>query len=78
MSHPSKNRRTSMTGGKTGNGSPFFSGAKKAPMRKMNDSFFQPKMVQRLATGKEDEKLSTNDSKMEKDKEEPQKPAPKH
>ena len=32
------------------------------------------KSVQRLATSKEDEKLATNDARMEKDKEEPVKP----
>ena len=42
--------------------------------------FFNPpkKTVQRLATSKQDEKLSTNDSRMEKDKEDPQKPSPHH
>jgi len=35
------------------------------------------KMVQRLATSKEDEKLSTHDARMEKDKEEPMKPVQK-
>ncbi len=45
--------------------------------------FFQPVQrkeppgVQRLATSKEDEKLGTNDARMEKDKEEPMKPVQK-
>jgi len=59
-------------------GTPFFGATKKTPIRKKKGgSFFQPMdgpVVQRLATSKEDEKLGTNDARMEKDKEEPEKP----
>jgi len=48
---------------------PFFKAPKNALTRK--------KKVQRLATSKEDEKLGTNDARMEKDKEEPLKPVQK-
>jgi hypothetical protein len=40
--------------------------------KKTASPFFRS--IQRLATSKEDEKLATNDARMEKDKEEPQKP----
>ena len=57
---------------------PFFGTSKKKPIRKKKaEGFCQPKdgpVVQRLATSKEDEKLGTHDARMEKDKEEPEKP----
>ncbi|HEV9036499.1 MAG TPA: DUF4157 domain-containing protein [Puia sp.] len=53
------------------NSGPFFQTGKGAAVqRKKKSGFF----VQRLATSKEDEKLGTNDARMEKDKEEPMKP----
>ncbi|HEY4112027.1 MAG TPA: DUF4157 domain-containing protein [Puia sp.] len=53
--------------------SPFFKSPQKgAVQKKKRDGFFPG--IQRLATSKEDEKLATNDAKMEKDKEEPMKP----
>ena len=47
---------------------PFFNAPKNGVNRKKKET------IQRLATSKEDEKLSTNDARMEKDKEEPMKP----
>ena len=56
--------------------SPFFKSPQKgAVQKKKREGFFQG--VQRLATSKEDEKLATNDARMEKDKEEPMKPVQK-
>ena len=55
---------------KTSSGPFFGTGKGAAVQRKKKSGFF----VQRLATSKEDEKLGTNDARMEKDKEEPMKP----
>ncbi len=62
---------------KTSSGPFFQTGKGAAVQRKKRSTFFQAKKkdtVQRLATSKEDEKLGTNDRRMEKDKEEPMKP----
>src|SRR5258708_5846183 len=57
---------------------PFFQSPKGAAMRKKKTgTFFQKEegaVQRRIATSKEDEKLSTNDARMEKDKEDPVKP----
>src|SRR5258708_26389637 len=57
---------------------PFFQSPKGAAMRKKKTgAFFQKEegaVQRRIATSKEDEKLSTNDARMEKDKEDPMKP----
>jgi hypothetical protein len=50
---------------------PFFNAPKNAVNRKKKEA------IQRLATSKEDEKLGTNDARMEKDKEDPLKPVQK-
>lgn len=50
---------------------PFFHAPKNGVNRKKKET------IQRLATSKEDEKLATNDARMEKDKEEPLKPVQK-
>jgi len=74
MSYSSRNyRHRNPRGGEEKQGSrPFFQGAgKKSLQRKKKDAFFH---VQRLATSKEDDKIATNDARMEKDKEEPMKP----
>jgi hypothetical protein len=76
MSYSMRNyRHRNPQGGEEKKGSqPFFQGEKgKAVQRKKKEAFF----VQRLATSHEDEKLGTNDARMEKDKEDPLKPVQK-
>jgi hypothetical protein len=77
MSYNMRNyRHRNPQGGEEKKGSqPFFQGEKgKAVQRKKKEAFFH---VQRLATSHEDEKLGTNDARMEKDKEDPLKPVQK-
>lgn len=55
-------------------GKPFFSKKKQVHKNRNDNSFFQAKEdsnIQRLATTPEEEKVSSNDQRMEKDKEKP-------
>jgi hypothetical protein len=54
----------------------FFQPKKKMGHGKEEKDKMAGKKLRRLATSKEDEKLGTHDARMEKDKEEPQKPMP--
>jgi hypothetical protein len=73
MSYSDRNYRHRNPRGKEENQgkTPFFNAPKNAVNRKKKET------IQRLATSKEDEKLSTNDARMEKDKEDPLKPVQK-
>lgn len=75
MSYNQRNyrHRNPQKGGEQQSSSPFFGAS--SVQRKKKGGFFEKGTIQRLATSKEDEKIGTNDARMEKDKEEPMKPA---